>query len=487
MITSTLGMIQNVLLTMHENRRQQTRSIFYGGVVHVPASEDPLVVKLQHLRRNLRRKVNTQSSNKTTQRGSETSFSNLFDATELVVPFVDIVHAEQSSGTIKNAALSALHHFFITGMLTRHSTRISPAVNATAYAAINCRFEMSDAGSDEVVLHSVLLLVSTLLDSKEVGYMLTDEVVWGISQAAFSLAFTHHRSLLLRKESERAMKSIMYNVFSRLGDMLDGKDNTEKGGVDEVQGDKNKKTTNATNATSGSNTYTPHGLPVAVKLFNFAMQLVDTKHHDDLFADSANISRMKRQLRTRRAQQIGLEMVNMALSNGGKQVCRSPALLSIIQEDVCRSIILLCFNKGGGDHLLRCSLETFQLLMIHCRTYIKSQIGVFFQKVYLSHLTSASNQALQWVTSRQQAMKDGADNSTNISSSISGSISNMSNNSRLHMILESLADLSSHEWLWMELYANFDCDSSSPNILLPLCKCSGSGSNIYICIHWFIF
>jgi hypothetical protein len=148
---------------------------------------------------------------------------------------------------------------------------------------------VSDSGSDEVVLHAVLSLVTTLLDSKGVGAMLTDEVVWGISQAAFSLAFTHHRSLLLRQQSERALKNIMHHVFSRLGDMLavnseannmdrDGKHgepSTSMGKED--RGIPPSPPPTAASTTTSASTYRPHGLPVAVKLFNFAMQLVDGK------------------------------------------------------------------------------------------------------------------------------------------------------------------------------------------------------------------
>ena len=154
LFVSTLGKVQDVLITIHENRRLQNRSIFYGGVVHRPSSEDPLFVKLQHLRRRLRRQMNTF----TTARPS-------FDATELVVPFVDIIHSEACSGTVKASALNALRHFIHAGVVSRTSTRISPAINAAADAAINCRFEMSEAGSDEVVLHAVLSLVQTLLES----------------------------------------------------------------------------------------------------------------------------------------------------------------------------------------------------------------------------------------------------------------------------------------------------------------------------------
>ena len=59
-------------------------------------------------------------------------------------------------------------------------------------------------------------------------------------------------------------------------------------------------------------------------------------------------------------------------------------------------MIVACFDKVGGDHLLRCALEGFQHLMVHSRMHIKSQVGQFFNKVYLRQLTIAANTAQQW-------------------------------------------------------------------------------------------
>ena len=457
---STIGMVQNVLLTMQENRRLQNRSsIFYGGVVHRPSSEDPIVVKLEHLRRKLRRQM--------TQMNGSFAPSTSVDATELVVPFIDLIHSDGCTGVVKASALSALLHFVQTRTITTSSARISPAVNASADAAINCRFEMSDAGSDEVVLHAVLSLVTALLSSK-CGSMLTDEVVWGILQAAFSLAFTHHRSLLLQKQSERALKMIMHHVFSRLHIMIESNDSmttrspsssttTPKSqpapSALELSKETSKETSKEISPPVDSSSYRPHGLPVAVRLFNFAMQLVDVRHHEDLFTDTTSLSRTKIQLRTRRAQRLGMEMMNTALESGGAHFPQCPALLSIVQEDVCRVMILSCFEKND-DHLLRCSLECFQHLAVHCRMYLKHQIGTFFHKVYLRQLTVAIRATQQKSSSRS---RDGAFTNTS------------SDDDRLQMVLESLADLSSHGWLWVELHANYDCDPSAPDVLAPLC------------------
>ena len=113
-------------------------------------------------------------------------------------------------------------------------------------------------------------------------------------------------------------------------------------------------------------------LPLQSLIFDiyFFQPHCTVKHHDDLFTDTTSMSRTKVQLRTRRAQKIGLEMINMALSSGGQYISHSPALLSIIQEDVCRSMILACFDTAS-DHLLRCALEVFQHLIIHCRMHLK--------------------------------------------------------------------------------------------------------------------
>ena len=108
---------------------------------------------------------------------------------------------------------------------------------------------------------------------------------------------------------------------------------------------------------------------------------------------------------------------------------------------------------------------------------------MFFLKVYLRHMTISANEASKWSALRG----DGNANNSNTANSntadriiaaaansgvggnSSSSKSNLSDNPRLTMILESLADLSSHDFLFIELYANYDCDPSSPDILLPLC------------------
>jgi golgi-specific brefeldin A-resistance guanine nucleotide exchange factor 1 len=56
------------------------------------------------------------------------------------------------------------------------------------YAATHCKFEATDAASDEVVLLKILQVLRICF-SCEVGAYLTDKEVWEMMETAFSMCF----------------------------------------------------------------------------------------------------------------------------------------------------------------------------------------------------------------------------------------------------------------------------------------------------------
>ena len=180
----------------------------------------------------------------------------------------------------------------------------------------------------------------------------------------------------------------MHHVFSRLGSMIAKEEsshsNTETKDATKNKEKEEKEKKEKKGKSEEKEGYRQHGLPVAVKLFNFAMQLIDVsgKNHADLFLDTSSLSRTKTTLRKRRAKHLGFDMLNMAMQSGGQYIVEIPSLLVSIQEDVCRAMVLACFDKND-DRLLGCALECFTHLIVQCRKYLKHQIGIFFVKVYL--------------------------------------------------------------------------------------------------------
>ena len=174
----------------------------------------------------------------------------------------------------------------------------------------------------------------------------------------------------------------MHHVFSRLGSMIAKEESSHSKEIEPKNQETEKKEKKGKSEEKEG--YRQHGLPVAVKLFNFAMQLIDVsgKNHADLFLDTSSLSRTKTTLRKRRAKHLGFDMLNMAMQSGGQYIVEIPSLLVSIQEDVCRAMVLACFDKND-DRLLGCALECFTHLIVQCRKYLKHQIGIFFVKVYL--------------------------------------------------------------------------------------------------------
>ena len=85
---------------------------------------------------------------------------------------------------------------------------------AIVHAATHCKFEATDAVSDEVVLMKILSVLKAVLESAA-GRLLTDESVCEIMETAFSMCFQMRLSELLRKYGEQVLVQMIQSVFRR--------------------------------------------------------------------------------------------------------------------------------------------------------------------------------------------------------------------------------------------------------------------------------
>lgn len=114
----------------------------------------------------------------------------------LLGPFFAIIRSPISTGPITSAALSALHNFFVCGLISAKLVELSSAVP-------HCKFEASDSSGDEVVLLKIMTVihdcmvgssVGTFLgDMRDVGDgvddVLSDEVEWFVTSSFSDSAF----------------------------------------------------------------------------------------------------------------------------------------------------------------------------------------------------------------------------------------------------------------------------------------------------------
>ena len=77
----------------------------------------------------------------------------------ILSPFFAIIRSSLSTGPITSAALSALHSFFVCGIISLDRSTIEVGLQEFSSAVSHCKFEASDSSGDEVVLLRILTVI----------------------------------------------------------------------------------------------------------------------------------------------------------------------------------------------------------------------------------------------------------------------------------------------------------------------------------------
>jgi golgi-specific brefeldin A-resistance guanine nucleotide exchange factor 1 len=91
----------------------------------------------------------------------------------LLSPFFAIIRSPLSTGPITSAALSALHSFFVSGIISPSAPQVDALLAELSNTIAHCKFEASDSSSDEVVLFKIMTVIQDCLCGS-VGTMLGD-------------------------------------------------------------------------------------------------------------------------------------------------------------------------------------------------------------------------------------------------------------------------------------------------------------------------
>jgi len=81
----------------------------------------------------------------------------------ILAPFFSIIRSSLSTGPITAAALSALHSFFVSGLISPSSIALETALVEMSSAVSHCKFEASDSSGDEVVLLKIMAVIQDCL------------------------------------------------------------------------------------------------------------------------------------------------------------------------------------------------------------------------------------------------------------------------------------------------------------------------------------
>ena len=140
------------------------------------------------------------------------------DALVLLGPFLDVVRSPETSGPITASALAAVDKFLSYGVVHARSPSLPAAMHALAQAGTHCKFEASDAVSDELVLLRILDVLRAALDGP-LGNSLADSAVCEMMETGLSMCCQMRLSEMLRRSAERAMHKMVAAVFARLAQL----------------------------------------------------------------------------------------------------------------------------------------------------------------------------------------------------------------------------------------------------------------------------
>ncbi|ODN01253.1 Golgi-specific brefeldin A-resistance guanine nucleotide exchange factor 1 [Orchesella cincta] len=191
------GEISLLLCSLRRNSQQR-----WSSHQQDPKADYPLLKQLQALKESLESELRMCMS-----RMSK-------DANYFLVPFLDVIRSEDTSGPITVLALNAVEKF-ISYDLVHENNGGTAAVEAITDAVIHARFVSSDSASDELVLMKILQVLHRLFISR-VGSVLSNEAVCELMQSCLRMCFIERANDLLKKFAETALHDMVRVLFMRV-------------------------------------------------------------------------------------------------------------------------------------------------------------------------------------------------------------------------------------------------------------------------------
>ncbi|KAI7866257.1 hypothetical protein BDF14DRAFT_1728784 [Spinellus fusiger] len=344
------------------------------------------------------------------------------DALVLVTPFLEVVQSGNTTGSIAGTALGSIEKFLHYGIIDLHTPNIITAMNTLAKAATRCKFEASDAASDELVLLKMLQLLRMTLTS-ECGQVLSDESVCEMMETGLSMCCQMRLSEMLRRSAEHVMINIIIAMFERLKVLEDEWQFVDLAGEEQVGPEKEMPT------------ISPQALPVQLSSVSEATQETPTPvvnvsisteatvevpaethkveekskdEEEDLEGQKVyglpSIRELLRVLisllnphehkHTDSMRMMALSILNVAFEVGGRTISRFEVLRSLVMDDFCKYLFQLA--KTNSIPLLASTLRVISTVFDTMRPHLKLQqeLFLFFLIERLSHSVGTGGRAI---------------------------------------------------------------------------------------------
>ena len=363
------------------------------------------------------------------------------DCVAFLAPFEEVIVSEQASGTLTNAALSALSKFVLYGFLVSDFRRAREGVEIVAHCVTACVFEESDWQSDEVVMLKLLEL-STAVYRCDAASQMSVKAAWKIFETCLSIRNQPRVSAILKSEAETTLRHLTLTAFSRAHSALRAFQYGAEQDDGDVCGDLGF--TESVRGMSFEEASTSHMIrsPVGLTLLLGKIMTVLS----GLMYPDGNSSDVDRTC-------FALQLVNVALEAGGIALGAMAPLVDVLRGDVCRH--LLRASQSEDLAIFSVALRVVFNLFVSIKDHMKTQLEVFLTSVHLRLLAVEARKANKTFSDETKAELHAA---------------------RQELALESLLEFCREPGLMHDLYTNYDCDVQCTNlfdaIIKVLCTCS---------------
>lgn len=410
----------------------------------------------------------------------------------LLGPFFSILRSPLSTGPITSAALSALHSFFVCGLISSRSRALYAALAELSGTISHCKFEASDSSGDEVVLLKIMTVIQDCLCGS-VGKGLGDIEVCEMLETVLTTCCQMRLSEILRRSAENTMHALVRTVFSKLHS-LDAQSEEEKllaaeedvsdgelkmtvsttesltfEGSPEVIGDGESELLDdvAPHSTSSVASRPEYGLPSILELLRVLINVLDP--NDQQHTDSTRLT--------------ALGILHAAFEESGSSIADFPSLKALVVDPGCKFLFQLA--RSDNTAVLYSALRTISIIFHAMRKHLKLQQELFLAFTIDRLALPGSNQNNRAPSTlggslmkRSPSLRPGTPTASTplqgsvdisspeetLSASSTRAIVPPARGETRDLILETLSDISGHPSFMVDLYANYDCDVNCENL-----------------------
>ncbi|KAI0831147.1 Sec7-domain-containing protein [Trametes gibbosa] len=421
----------------------------------------------------------------------------------LLGPFLSIIRSPLSTGPITSAALTALHNFFLCGLVHPEAASLQSSLTELSSALSSCKFEASDSSGDEVTLLKIMTVIHDALCSS-VGPKLGDIEVCEMLETVLTTSCQMRLSEVLRRSAEGSLHHLVRTVFARLYDLDPEAEELKLADNGDLEGGEMKMSVSTTGplpeepasseepTAEGENNVseatpvqaedqpleTPsgprpaYGLPSILELLRVLINILDP--NDQAHTDSTRLT--------------ALRTLNVAIEVSGTRICDYPSLSVLLLDHGCKYL----FQLARSDHpiVLQTTLRTIATMFETMRPKLKLQQELFLTFT-IDRLAPPPAPSTKNLPLAQKALLgtprpgNSVPSTPHLGPPLPEFDEKVPATPRLvvppargdtrELLLETLCQISRHPSFMVDLYVNYDCDMNCENMFERLIEFSAKG------------